>query len=338
MRRWIQLVLATSALGLASAASSEALPIIDVHMHAFQPDRFGAVGQTFCQPYEYWDARDPSEPMKDYLHRFNEDPDCARKIKSPASADEIRTGTFAELKRNNVVLAVTSGDAEYVERWRKERPDLIIPGLHMGRTGPNNLPPIAELRRLHAAGQLEVLGEIAAQNGGMAPNDPALEPYFALAEELDIPVAFHMGPHAPGTAYFASRGFRASDGDPLLFEEVLVRHPRMRIYLCHAAWPYSENLIALLHAHPQVYVDTSAIDHMLPTAEFHHYLQRLVEAGFGKRIMFGSDQMIWPEVIPHAIEGINSAKFLSEAQKRDIFYNNAARFLRLDKRKKVAAN
>ena len=45
--------------------------------------------------------------------------------------------------------------------------------------------------------------------------------------------------------------------------------------------------------------------------------------------MFGSDQMTWPEAVEAAIEGIESAAFLSPQQKRDIFYNNAARFLRL---------
>ena len=45
--------------------------------------------------------------------------------------------------------------------------------------------------------------------------------------------------------------------------------------------------------------------------------------------MFGSDQMIWPETIDAAIEAIESAEFLTPEQKRDIFYNNAARFLRL---------
>ena len=45
--------------------------------------------------------------------------------------------------------------------------------------------------------------------------------------------------------------------------------------------------------------------------------------------MFGSDQMIWPEAIELAIEAIESAPFLDEEEKRDIFYNNAARFLRL---------
>jgi predicted TIM-barrel fold metal-dependent hydrolase len=40
--------------------------------------------------------------------------------------------------------------------------------------------------------------------------------------------------------------------------------------------------------------------------------------------------MIWPDTIRLAIETIESADFLTPDQKRDIFYNNAARFLRLD--------
>ena len=52
--------------------------------------------------------------------------------------------------------------------------------------------------------------------------------------------------------------------------------------------------------------------------------------GFGKRLMFGSDQMVWPEAIGMAIEGVQSAGFLTEQQKRDILYNNAVRFFRLD--------
>jgi predicted TIM-barrel fold metal-dependent hydrolase len=54
-----------------------------------------------------------------------------------------------------------------------------------------------------------------------------------------------------------------------------------------------------------------------------------MENGLGKRIMFGSDQMIWPEVIDVAVDAIQSAEFLTREQKADIFYNNAARFLRL---------
>jgi hypothetical protein len=117
--------------------------------------------------------------------------------------------------------------------------------------------------------------------------------------------------------------------DPLALEDVLVRHPKLRIDVMHAGWPMADRMIALMYAHPQVYVDTGIIDYAFPRAEFHAYLKRLVDAGFEKRIMFGSDQMNWPQAVDAAIEGITSAKFLTPQQKRDILYNNAARFLRL---------
>jgi predicted TIM-barrel fold metal-dependent hydrolase len=90
-----------------------------------------------------------------------------------------------------------------------------------------------------------------------------------------------------------------------------------------------DDLLAVLWAHPQVHVDVGGIAFGLPRAEFHRYLQRIVEAGFGKRVMFGSDQMVWPGLIERAIQAVESAPFLSETQKRDILYNNAARFLRI---------
>jgi hypothetical protein len=45
--------------------------------------------------------------------------------------------------------------------------------------------------------------------------------------------------------------------------------------------------------------------------------------------MFGSDQIVWPGLIDAAVRAIEEAPFLSAEQKRDIFSNNAARFLRL---------
>jgi uncharacterized protein len=56
----------------------------------------------------------------------------------------------------------------------------------------------------------------------------------------------------------------------------------------------------------------------------------LVRAGLGKRLMFGSDQMYWPEALGMAVDAIESAKFLTAGEKRDIFYENAVRFYRLD--------
>jgi uncharacterized protein len=39
--------------------------------------------------------------------------------------------------------------------------------------------------------------------------------------------------------------------------------------------------------------------------------------------------MDWPEALAAAIDSIENAPMLTHAQKRDILYNNAARFIRL---------
>jgi len=46
--------------------------------------------------------------------------------------------------------------------------------------------------------------------------------------------------------------------------------------------------------------------------------------------MYGTDQLGWPGLMAYSISIIQNADSLTPAQKRDILYNNAARFLRLD--------
>jgi hypothetical protein len=309
----------------ATAATVQPAPIIDMHFHALTADWNGPPGGYICAPFDEWAIRDTAKPITAFLHDFTGDPKCKRRFKSPQTDTELRDQSLAALKRRNI-LAVTSGPEDRVEDFREHAPDRIIPGIMFGF---GKLPTVAELRQLHAQGRLQVLGELVFQYSGIAPDDPQIEPYYALAEELDIPVAIHIGPGPPGAPYYLSAKYRMRLSDPLALEDVLVRHPKLRIDVMHAGWPMADRMIALMYAHPQVYVDTGIIDYAFPRAEFHAYLKRLVDAGFEKRIMFGSDQMNWPQAVDAAIEGITSAKFLTPQQKRDILYNNAARFLRL---------
>ena len=64
-------------------------------------------------------------------------------------------------------------------------------------------------------------------------------------------------------------------------------------------------------------------------AEFHAYLNGLTRAGFGSRLMFGSDQMFWTDLIAMSVDAVDSAPFLTPADKRAIFHDNAVRFYRL---------
>jgi hypothetical protein len=194
-------------------------------------------------------------------------------------------------------------------------------------------PDIEELRQQFESGQLQIMGEITAQYAGVAPNDPRLEPYYALAEELDVPFCLHTGFGPPNSPYMGDPDFRMRHGNPLLLEDVLVKHPNLRIYIAHGGYPFIQETIALMMMYPHVYMDISAINWLLTPEEFHAYLKQLMDARLGKRIMFGTDQMIWSEAVGMSIEAIESAPFLTQEQKQDIFFNNAADFLKLDKSK-----
>ena len=279
-------------------------PIIDMHLHAFGFDQYG----------------NPPPPNE-----------VTGKLPEARTDKEALDASLAALKRYNIIKAVASGPLEDVLRWREVAPDRIIGGAYFEEG--KALPEVGLLRKEFVARRLAVMGELGLQYAGISPNDPQMEPYWALAEELDIPIGLHTGLAPPRTPYNCCPKFRNSLGNPALLEEVLIRHPKLRVYLMHAGYPYLQETIAIMHMYPQVYADLAAIDWLRPREEFHEYLRALVRAGFGRRLMFGSDQMIWPEGIGMAIEGIESAKFLTEEQKRDIFYNNAVRFLGLDEKK-----
>jgi predicted TIM-barrel fold metal-dependent hydrolase len=55
-----------------------------------------------------------------------------------------------------------------------------------------------------------------------------------------------------------------------------------------------------------------------------------VDGGFGDRVRVGTAQLVWPHLMEYSISVIQNADYLTPEQKRDILYNNAARFLRLD--------
>lgn len=201
--------------------------------------------------------------------------------------------------------------------------------------GRTDFPDIGWVRREVQAGRVKAFAELVPEYMGIGPGDPRLEPYWALAEEIDIPVGLHMGPGPPGAAYDSSPipvkhpNFRMAQGDPMLLEEVLLRHKRLRLWVMHAGWPKLESMTALLYAHPNVYVDTGGLQssRILPRAAYYRYLQSLVDNGFGRRIMFGSD---FPDQIEMGIDAVLQAAFLTDEQKGDILCNNAVRFLRLD--------
>ena len=317
--------LAFAALAVATPVYSAPLPVIDMHLHAMAADDQGPPPLGMCTPFGEFPAWDQRKPYTDIFMDRIKQPRCKDPVWSPMTDDALMRETIAVMERRNI-YGVLSGPPNLVATWRKAAPGRFWAGLGFNLARGYTVERVTELR---TSGQLDVLAEISTQYEGIEPADPRLEPYWALAERLDVPVGIHVGTGPFGVIYMGAAGYRARMHSPLSMEEVLVRHPKLRIYLMHAGYPMIDDLLVLLYAHPQVHVDTGVIIFTQPRSAFYRYLERIVEAGFANRVMFGSDQMVWPGVIERLIKVIEDAPFLTEEQKRDILFNNAARFLRL---------
>jgi len=297
-------------LPVCPGAQERPLPIIDMHLHARDAPE---PARRLCLPVTVYGVTDP---------------ECDRPLLSAPSNEAMVQRTLEILEQRNIFGVISGYPVERVRRFYQAAPDRLIPAYQLNLEHDAYLSPDA-LRRHLEAGDFRVLGEIEGQYAGLAPNDARMEPYWALAESLDVPVALHLGEGYPGAPFLGSPNYRAGLGSPFLLEDVLVRHPKLRLDVMHYGSPLVDEMIAVLYTYPQVYVDIGGNAWPYPRAFFYAQLKKLIDAGFEKRIMFGSDQMVWPELIEISLAIVEQAPFLSEEQKRDILYNNAARFLHL---------
>ena len=237
------------------------------------------------------------------------------------SGVEQKEKTLEQFRRHNIVKAVVTNG----QLWLNDAPEAILIG--------NAYEPTDSLRRQRQEGKLHMIAEMQPFYSGKLANDPTVLPYYELADELDIPVGIHLLPGGPngGIHVFPKMlsEMRTYNANPQQLEDVLVQFPDLKLCIMHGGWPYVEDLKALMYAHPDVFVELGGIAWVLPKEELYSYLKALINAGFGDRIMFGSDQMVWPQTIGFGIETVNSADFLTPEQKEDIFYDNAASFLGL---------
>jgi uncharacterized protein len=275
-------------------------PIIDVHLHAYTND-------SLAQPA----------------------PNPATGQLSPKTAAEHMMRSLAIMKERNVVLGVVSGPSvASVEPWEAAAPERILKGISID--DPSQFMKPEDLDRLFREKRLDAFGEVAAQYAGFSPSDPAFDVYWAVAAKHGVPVGIHTGGAPPGTPYTCCPKFRLTLGDPLLLEDLLVKYPKLKVYVMHAGGFFPQNALMLMTMYPQVYVDISTLS-WTPIAGdlLEPFLTEAKRRRMLDRVMFGSDQMRWPEAIGLAIDRVNRLDFLTVEEKQDIFYDNAAKFLGL---------
>jgi len=119
-------------------------------------------------------------------------------------------------------------------------------------------------------------------------------------------------------------------GQSLLLEDVLAAFPELVIVMAHMSYPFTEEATYMLpHPFKRLHGCRRSWNWYLGRAGFHRLLRQVVETVGADKILFGSDQMNVPQMIPVGVAAIQEAPYLSEEDKRKILGDNARRLLGL---------
>lgn len=262
-----------------------------------------------------------------------------------------RERVLQEMDAQNITRSVLHMNEESdIEDWVDAAPGRFLAGPSFpcwqnedGTSSCNwngeNWPDLDWMRENYRAGKMQIMGEMFFVYTGVAPNDPRMDPYWALAAELDIPVAVHVNrgppPDSPVRPPGCCPNFDPELGNPALLRPILEQYPDLKIWIQHAGFPalpmldnidYLEETFALLEDYPNIYVDMTALNAAVPAPIHAAAVEDFLNRGFGDRIMMGTDN--WPA--EQVIARYESFEFLSDSQRRDILHDNAARFFDLN--------
>jgi predicted TIM-barrel fold metal-dependent hydrolase len=140
------------------------------------------------------------------------------------------------------------------------------------------------------------------------PDAEVMEPLYARAEALGIPIVFHAGMSWEPESLLAL-------GQPIRFERAAAAHPRLRIVLAHLAWPWVAEAVALALKYANVFLDTSALYFDNP-ADFLRFAMTqqvpstVFERSLRHQVVFGSN---YPRVeIKNMARAVRGLGFSSE--------------------------
>jgi hypothetical protein len=151
------------------------------------------------------------------------------------------------------------------------------------------------------------------------------------AAERAMPVQFHTG--------FGDRDVNLPMSNPALLKELLEnrRFAGAPIVLLHAAYPYCREASYLAAAYPNVWIDWSAVNPMLPPRQLQRVVEDLLALAPFTKLLYGSDAWGIPDWI--YLAGIAGRKALAAALSeepdrgeiaRAILFENAASLYRLN--------
>ena len=159
-----------------SLAQNKRLPVIDMHLHALFADGQGPPPLQMGAPFKHFGAHDARDDYRETFMRVLKNNTWADvTISSPATDDSMQLLTLSALEKFNV-YAVTSGEPELLQKWKKVAPQRIIKSADWSFGLAAKGLTTDSLRKMFASHGYHVFGEVSIQYEGVGASDSAFEP------------------------------------------------------------------------------------------------------------------------------------------------------------------
>jgi predicted TIM-barrel fold metal-dependent hydrolase len=178
-------------------------------------------------------------------------------------------------------------------------------------------------------------------HSGFYPDDERLDPVYRTCERHGVPVMIHTGIKAVA---WQSIKFN----NPIHVDEVAVRHPGLKIIMCHGGYPWVEEFVTVAYSNPNILVDLTFMDYIERVFRrpglVEDTVRRLYELIGPSRLMWGSEGpfMSLPLFGDHRPDYsvrsqhslVRRFDFLNAHDKEKILGGNAAELLALHERRR----
>jgi hypothetical protein len=158
------------------------------------------------------------------------------------------------------------------------------------------------------------------------PSEKQFYPLYETIVELGVPALFHTGTNGLGAGTPGGMGIKMDYTRPIYLDMVAADFPELIIIGAHPAWPWHEEMLAIIGHKSNVFMDLSGWSpRYIPKQIMDEARTRLQD-----RIMFGSD---YPFIMPERwLKDFDTLEGFSPDVRQKILHDNAAKILKLEKK------
>lgn len=173
---------------------------------------------------------------------------------------------------------------DYALDFQRQNSDVIY-GNWMNIDPRQGKAALDEVKRCIAAKSGFIGFMVSGGSLGVPASDPLLDPFYKLCQEAGIPVLILVGYTGSGAGLPGGGGVRLDLCHPRYVDDVAARYPALRIVAGRPAWPWQDDMIAVLLHKPNVWYELHGWSPKYHTDS----LKREISRRLKDRVMFGAD-------------------------------------------------